>query len=631
MKIFSKTFFSKTIGILNIFLKSNILIPGFISSGLLLGGVLYGFHYENLDQKVWFVTLVIGSLPFIFRTFKLIFRGKFGVDLIAILAIFASFWAGQYLAGVVILLMLSGGEALETFAQARAKKELTNLLNKAPSVAHVKQKDNKLIDVNVNDVKVGDVLIIKPGEVVPVDGIVVGGISNLDEAVISGESLPVEKSPGSLVYSGSVNEDRVLEVRAIKNSIDSKYQIIVKLVKEAQEAEAPVVRLADRYALFFNILTFTLATIAWFLFKDPIRVLAILVVASPCPLILATPIAMISGISKAASRGIIIKNGTALERLGEVKGLVFDKTGTLTLGTPEVVEAISVSEMSSGEVLRIAVSVDQLSAHIFARSLIQYAQKKSLELDYPENFEEIFGQGVKAKIKNHIYFFGKLKYITDKNININKEIEKIHEIFQQEGKTAVYLSDEKNLLGYIVFADIIRPETKLMFESIKEHNVPRLIMLTGDKKAVAENIAKSVGITEYQAELLPEQKVEWLKKIQNEYGPMAMVGDGVNDAPALAVASVGIAMASHGATVASETGDVVIMVNNMHRVHDALHIAQSTMKLAKQSIFFGMGVSSILMLFALLGYITPIFGAIMQEILDVVVIINVLRINFQKI
>jgi heavy metal translocating P-type ATPase len=613
------------------FLNYDILVPGFISSGLLLGGVLYGFHYENLDHKVWFVTLLIGSLPFILRTFKAIFKGKFGVDLIAIVAIFASFWAGQYLAGVVILLMLSGGEALEAFAQARAKKELTNLLSKAPSIAHVKQKDSKLVDVNVEEIVIGDILVIKPGEVVPIDGIVINGVSNLDEAVITGESLPVEKRPGSMIYSGSVNEERALEVRAIKNSIDSKYQIIVKLIKEAQDAEAPVVRLADRYALYFNLITFIVVAIAWVLFKDPIRVLAILVVASPCPLILATPIAMISGISKAASRGIIIKSGIALEKLGEVKGLVFDKTGTLTLGVPEVVESISTSNMSKDEVLRIAVSVDQLSAHIFARSLTQHAQKKNFELDYPENFEEFFGQGVKAIIKKQTYFFGKLQYLIDQKITINEEIEKTHNIFHEQGKTAVYLSDNKNLLGYIVFADVVRPETKAMFESIKEHNVPRLIMLTGDKKAVAENIAKSVGITEYHAELLPEQKVEWLKKIQKEYGPVAMVGDGVNDAPALAIASVGIAMASHGATAASETGDVVIMVNNMHRVHDALHIAQNAMKLAKQGIFFGMGVSIILMILALLGYITPIFGALMQEVLDVIVIFNALRLNFQKV
>ncbi|MFA6586086.1 MAG: heavy metal translocating P-type ATPase [Candidatus Paceibacterota bacterium] len=613
------------------FFKYDILVPIFIFTGLLLGGVLHFFNYKNLDNEVWFVTLVVGALPFLFRLIKALIQKKIGVDLIAIVAIFASFWAEQYLAGVVILLMLSGGEALEAYAQARAKKELTQLLNKAPSIAHIKQENNKIKDIDVEEVRIGDILVIKPGEVVPVDGIVTSGISNLDEAVITGESLPVEKKIGSMVYSGSVNEERVLEVRAIKNSIDSKYQIIVKLVKEAQDAEAPVVRLADRYALFFNIITFVVAISAWILFEDPIRVLAILVVASPCPLILATPIAMISGISKAASRGIVIKNSTALEKLGEVKGLVFDKTGTLTLGTPEVAGIVSVSILSKDEVLRVAVSVDQISAHVFARSLIQHAQKKSLELDYPESFEEFFGQGVKGKLKDQLYFFGKLKYIASQGVIIKKEIEDRHKIFQQEGNTAVYLSTEKELLGYIIFADIIRPETKTMFESIRDHDVSKMIMLTGDKQAVAENIAKSIGITEFQAELLPEQKVEWLKKIQEQYGPMAMVGDGINDAPALAVASVGIAMASHGATAASETGDVVIMVNNINRVHDALHIAQSAMRLAKQGIFFGMGVSMILMVFALLGYITPVFGALAQEILDVIVIINALRLNFQKV
>lgn len=612
-------------------LTYDFLVPGLIALGLLIGGAFHGFHYEDWDHRIWFITLILGSLPLLYKTIKTILKGKFGVDLIAIVAIIASFWAGQYLAGVVILLMLSGGEALEAFAQARAKRELTQLLSNAPAIAHLKQDENKLRDINVEDVKIGDILVIKPGEVVPVDGIVVQGTSNLNEAVISGESLPVAKRQGSLVYSGSVNEDRILEVRAIKNSTESKYQIIVKLVKEAQDAQAPVVRLADRYALAFNIMTFAVAILAWILFKDVTRVLAVLVVASPCPLILATPIAMISGISKAASRGIVIKNGTALERLGEVKGLVFDKTGTLTLGVPEVVKTVSVSLIPEDEVLRLAVSIDQLSAHIFARSLVHYAQNKSLELDYPDQFEEFFGQGVKGSLKHKSYFFGKLKFIVEQGIPIDKEIELHHKEFQSQGKTAVYLSDNEQLLGYVMFADIIRPETKAMFELIKKHSIQNLIMLTGDKKSVAEHIAEELGITEYKAELLPEQKVASIKQLQKKYGPVAMVGDGVNDAPALAIASVGIAMASHGASAASETSDVVIMVNDMHRVHDAIHIAQSAIRLAKEGIFSGMGISLILMVLALLGHITPVLGAILQEILDAAVILNALRLNFEKI
>ncbi len=582
-------------------------------------------------QEILPYILILGSLPLFYKVLKVVLQGKFGVDLIAIVAILASIWAGQYFAGVVILLMLSGGEALEDYAEKRAKRELTQLLNKAPNVAHIKDGNDKLRNVKVEEVKIGDILIIKPGEVVPVDGVVTSGISDLNEAVITGESLPVEKKAGSLIFSGSVNGEHILEIRTIKNSADSKYQIIVKLVKEAQESKSPVVRLADRYAVFFNIATFTLAILTWFLFKDPIRVLAVLVVASPCPLILATPIAMISGISKGASRGIVIKNGSALEKLGGVKGLIFDKTGTLTLGIPEVSNIISTSELKENEILNISASMNQLSLHIFARSLVEYAQSKSLDLDYPEGFKEIIGEGVEAKIKDRQYFLGKLSFISEQGINFKGDIKDKFETFEDEGKTAIYLSDTKNLLGYIIFSDIIRPETKAMFASLKDHDVSRLVMLTGDKEIVAKNIAQSLGIKEYYSELLPEQKVEWIKKNQESYGPMAMIGDGVNDAPALATSSVGIAMASHGATVASETGDVVILVNNIERVHDALHIAQSAVHLAKQGIFIGMGISIGLMIFSLFGYITPIFGAILQEILDVGIILNALRLNFEKI
>jgi len=615
----------------NIFKYYYIFIPAFVASGLFFGGILHWFNYEDLDQQVWFFTLIIGSLPLLYKIIKDLLQKKIGVDLIAIVAIFASIWAQQYLAGVVILLMLSGGEALESFAQFRAKRELTQLLNRAPVIAHIKQENNKITDIDVSEVKIGDIIVIKAGEVVPVDGVVVKGISNLDEAVITGESLPVEKTVASMVFSGSVNKERILEIRAIKKSADSKYQTIVQLVKEAQNIQAPVIRLADKYALFFNGATFLLAILTWILFKDPIRVLAVLVVASPCPLILATPIAMISGISKAASRGVVIKNGTALEKLGLVKGLVFDKTGTLTLGAPEVVKVLSVSELSDDEILKISASLDQLSVHILARSLIKCAQEKLVELDYPENFKEIFGQGVTGEINKRSYFFGKLKYIISQKINVIDEVIKSHQNFQQEGKMIVYLADEKNLLGYVVFSDIVRPETKDMFSLIKKHSISKIIMLTGDKKMVAENIAKAVGINEYYAELLPEDKAELVKTIQKKYGPMAMVGDGVNDAPAMAVSSVGIAIAEHGATATSEVSDVVIMVNNMHRVHDAIHIAQRTMKIAKQGIFVGIGVSIALMVLALFGFIAPVAGAVMQEVLDVVVIINALRLNFEKI
>lgn len=614
----------------HIILNPDFLIPAFISAGLLIGGIFYGFKLTSPANYIWLATLIIGSAPLMYRVLKVIKQGKVGVDLIAIAAILASFWAAQYVAGVVILLMLSTGEALESYAQAKAKSELTQLLSKAPSIAHLKT-GKTLKDISVTEVQVGNMLVIKPGEVVPVDGVVAFGVSNCDEAVITGESLPVEKKSGSMVYSGAINLDKPLEIHATKTSSESKYQVIIKLVQEAQNAQSPTVRIADRYALFFNIITFGAAGLTWFFSHDPTRVLSVLVVASPCPLILAVPIAIISGISKAASRGIIIKNGTALEKLGVIKGLVFDKTGTLTIGVPEVVEVVTVSKLTKDAILHLAASADQLSVHVFARSLIHFSQKNNLQLDYPQKFSEIFGQGVTATIKGKKYIFGKLSFLKEKGLLIKNNITKHHQTFQMQGKTAVYLGNNDTLLGYVIFADIVRPETADMFKSLKAHRLNKIIMLTGDKKAVAENIATSVGLQEYRAELLPEQKVTELNKIQAEFGPMAMIGDGVNDAPALAAASVGIAMGSNGATAASEAGDIVIMVNNVHRVHDTVHIAQYSMKLAKQGIFLGMGTSMFLIIFACFGLITPIAGALMQEILDAAVILNALRVNFQRI
>lgn len=609
----------------------HILVPALISLGLLVGGLLYGFNYAGFGYYTWLLTLAIGLFPSLYKTARNLLQGKFGVDAIAIAAIGASLWAQQYIAGIVILLMLSGGEALEYFAHTRAKRELTKLLNMAPAIAHRKQGGNGIADVSVNEIEAGNTVLVKPGEVVPVDGIISHGISNVDESTITGEPLPQEKRPGSLVYSGSVNQEGALEITAIRASKDSKYETIVRLVREAQETQAPIGRLADRYALLFNAATFAIAAAAWLLFGDPNRVLAVLVVASPCPLILATPIAIMSGISRAATKGIIIKNGVALEKLGQVKALIFDKTGTLTLGSPQVAAVTPVSLLSGRQILTIAASVDQLSSHIFARALVAYAQKKSVPLSYPQNFEEVFGQGVSATLKGKPYLLGRISYLKRHRIAIGKKIQKGLEALQEEGKAIMYVSNRKKLLGHITFSDAIRPETKAAFAQIKKHRIPNIVMLTGDKQSVAEQVARQIGITQYHAELLPEQKETWVKAIQAQYGLAAMVGDGINDAPALASSAVGIAMAGHGATVASETSDIVIMTNSMWRVHDALHIAHRSIAIAKQGIVVGMAVSAVLMVLALQGYIAPIPGAVLQEILDVAIIINALKLNVEKI
>ena len=606
--------------------NAHYILPSFAFLGLLVGFILHLSGSVSLDNDIWMATLVIGTLPLIYKILKDIFSGHFGIDLIAIVAIIASFIMGQYLAGNIILLMLSGGEALEIYALKRARKELSNLISNAPTFAHIK-KDNNLIDVNVDQIQVGDIIFIKTGEIIAADGIVVLGSSQVDESALTGESLPAEKVVGSTVFSGSINKSNILEVKVIRLPSESKYEQIIALIKKAEENKAPVVRLADKYSVWFTVITFSLATLAWVLAKDSVRLLAVLVVATPCPLILATPIAMISGISRAAKRGIIVKNGGALEVLAEINAFIFDKTGTLTLGQPEIVDVISFGK-DKNEVLRIAASLDQLSLHVLARSLQAYALKNNIVLSIPTNFTEDFGEGVSGDINNQTFFFGKLKFLEKKGITIPKEVSEKHATFQSEGKITVYCGDAKSILGMVVFADVVRPETKTLFSNVKKQGIEKIVMLTGDKKAVAEIIAKDLGIDDVHAEALPENKVFEVQDHQRQFGKVAMIGDGINDAPALSTADVGIALGGHGGSASSDSGDIVIMVDDLNRVGEAYTIAKNTLKIAKQGIFVGIGVSIILMIIAAFGYISPIYGALIQEALDVIIILNALRVNF---
>ncbi len=601
-------------------------IPLLTLSGLALGAFFHLTRNPSLDQKIWMITIIVGAGPLVFRLIKDVLRGHFGVDIIAITAIVTAFILGQYLAGAVIVLMLSGGEALEAYALKRARKELSSLISNAPSIAHIKTNSG-LLDIPASKVNIGDLLIIKPGEAVPVDGIVTSGQSEVDESALTGEPVPKEKLVGSMLLSGSINKESPLEIKAVRPAHESKYEQIIKLIKEAEESRAPVVRLADRYSVWFTGITFIIAVTAWFVSHDPIRLLAVLVVATPCPLILATPIAIISGLAKSASRGIIIKNGAALENLAEVNAFIFDKTGTLTLGSPEVFKVNPEEE----KILQIAASLDQLSAHILARSLVAYSQKKQIPISYPQNFKEIFGEGVMGEIAGKKYFFGKLKFLQNNGVQVGGDIQKLHDQLQDQGTIAVYLGESNKLLGSVFFADKIRPEIQKVFKDFRTLGMEKIVMLTGDKQSVAENIGKQLGLTDIHAESLPEGKVNEVKDHQKQFGKVAMVGDGVNDAPALAVADVGIALGGHGSTATSDTSDIVITVDNLERVGEAYKIARQVMRIAKQGIFVGMTVSVLLMLVAANGKIMPVYGALLQEILDVVVILNALRVNFEKI
>jgi heavy metal translocating P-type ATPase len=599
-------------------------IPWFVLGGLLLGGVARFQAQQVLSDRVLLFTLVIGSLPLFLDILTSIWRKHFGVDLIALVAIVGSIAFGEYLAGSVILLMLSGGEALETFAIRRARKSLAALVANAPVIAHLRS-GSSIIDVPVEQVNPHNVIVVRRGEVVPVDGVITQGSAMVDESMLTGEPLPLMKATGNEVMSGSVATDGVLEITALRRSTDSKYQKIIRLVREAEAKKAPFVRLADRYSVWFTVVAFGLAAFAWISSGDSVRALAVLVVATPCPLILATPIAFASGISKAAARGIIVRHGGVFEKLGEARSLLFDKTGTLTLGTPRVQEVVSVGG-TKDDVLRIAASLEQLSAHILARSLTRAAHEKKLALSMPQNFQEHLGSGVRGEIAGRTYMLGSHDFLSQHRVSLPLGV--VPRPREDGNEIIVYLSDDRRVLGAIRFADEIRPGVKELFRMVQSFGLRKVVMITGDHRDAAIKVAEEIGIAPKYvvAEALPEDKVFEVDRMKKSDGPVVMVGDGVNDAPALTAADVGIALGSHGSSATSEAGDIVIMVDRIERVGESIAIARRVLGIAKESIFIGIGLSLLLMVLAAFGFIRPVVGALLQEVIDVLVILNALRV-----
>lgn len=614
------------------FVQRELAIPLFISISLIaaLGFFLAGSSHSA--DLILLAATIVGALPLVVDIARSLLRGSFGVDILAATAIAASLTLGEYLAGAVIVLMLSGGQALEAYAGRRARSELTDLLARAPKTAHVR-RDHEVVDVPIGEVKQGILVIVKPGEMIPVDGIVKSGVSSVDESMLTGESLPVEKGPGAEVLSGSVNRDTILEVEALRPSSESEYERIIRLVREAEASRAPFVRLADRYAVWFTALAFALALLAWGFSDEPLRFLAVLVVATPCPLILATPIAFASGISRAARHGIFVKSGTALERLGEADVFVFDKTGTLTLGTPKVVAVHSFGGRTKDEFLSIAASLEQFSTHLLARALVAHAKSKNITLRIPTNFTEYVAGGVRGAVNGTTYLLGKLPFLEAQGVPVAREVTYEQEQREQEEHAVItiYLATEREVLGKIEFADTPRPQTKEMFSHLTRLGIKKLVMLTGDKTAAAQRIARAAGIEDVHAEALPEQKLDKVNRLKREYGTVVMVGDGINDAPALAASDVGIALGAHGATTASEVGDVVVMTDDITRVGEALSIGRLVLRKAKESIFIGIGISIGLMFAAAAGYIAPYLGALLQEVVDVIVIVNALRTHIARL
>ncbi|KRL87461.1 cadmium- zinc- cobalt-transporting ATPase [Ligilactobacillus apodemi DSM 16634 = JCM 16172] len=590
--------------------KLNLIIGIAIISAILE----FAFGLSLWAQVIITITGTIIALSMLREMIKTLRSGNYGVDLLAITAVAATLAVGQYWAAMIVLIMLVGGDSLEDYASKKAHTELKALLDNSPQVAH-KIVKKEIIDVKIDEAKVGDQLLVKPGETVPVDGHIISGSSLFDESSLTGESRPVAKEISDTIYSGSINGDGAVTMVVDKLAQDSQYQRLIQLVKEADRTPARFVRLADRYAVPFTAIAFIIAGFAWFISKNPVRFAEVLVVASPCPLILAAPVAFVSGMSRSSRNGIVVKTGNVLEKMATAKTAAFDKTGTITSGQLFVDQILPVEGVSKETLLTYAASAESSSSHILARSLLAYATKQKIKLFSVTDLSEVTGNGVIATVKQHTVKVGKASFVAE-------------QITQNAAHTSVFVALDGKYLGEITFIDKLRPEAAETMRALKKCGVNELMMLTGDQQKIADKIAQEVGITQVKAQLLPEEKINALKAIPNDEHPVIMVGDGVNDAPALAVADVGIAMGAHGATAASESADVVILKDDLLKVAKAVEIAQDTLKIARQAVLLGIFICVFLMLVASTGAIPAIIGALFQEVIDTVSILWGLRARF---
>lgn len=577
-----------------------------------------GFARTSAGIAIGYVSLVIAwTLVGMIRD---VLRGHVGLDVLAVVAMVATLAVGEYVASLVIVLMLAGGEALEDYAGRRAKRELTALLDRSPQIAHVLVHPNsdsdEVQDAAADDVEVGDVLLIRPAEVVPVDGVLLSPAASFDESSLTGESMPVHRSAGDEVLSGAVNGSRAVRIRAVRRSADSQYQQIVALVKQAQDDRAPTVRLADRFAIPFTAVSLAIAGAAWGLSGDPARFAEVLVLATPCPLLIAAPVAFLGGLSRAAKAGVIIKGGGVIEQLARIRSAAFDKTGTLTEGRPDLVAVDPAAGFDADELLALAASAEQYSSHVLADGIRRAAAERGIALRPAAEASEVATNGVTAVIGGRTVLVGKPAYVASiAPDTVRRDI--------ASGEAAAYVAVDGRFAGVLVLADDPRPEAAAVVSWLRAHEVERVTMLTGDARATAEAIAHTVGIDDIHAELLAPEKVHLAAQMRPR--PVLMVGDGINDAPVLAAADVGIAMGAKGATAAGDAADAVILTDSLAKVADAVSIGKHTLRVAYAAIWIGIAISIVLMLIATTGIIPAVAGALIQEGVDLATILYALR------
>lgn len=602
--------------------RTHLILFGTCLAGLIAGAGLWLSGWHTPANWAWAGIALLAAVSLLPNIALALWRRAAGVDLLALIAIGGALALKQELTAAVIAVMLVSGQLLESFAERRAGREMAALLARAPRSVHV-YRGETLVETPLTEVQAGERLLVRHGEMVAVDGVLNAEHAVLDESALSGEALPVAHQRGALLQSGTVNAADAFEMLATASAADSTYAGIVKLVEAAQRSKAPAVRLADRYALWFVPIALGLAAIAWLASGDALRALAVVVVATPCPLILAVPVAMVSGVSRSAKRGILVKGGAALEALASARTLFFDKTGTLTGGEARLVEIQSVSAGGEQELLRTVASLEQMSHHVIAAAIVRAAQARGLSLSIPSNVVETPGAGIAGTLNGKRIAAGSYAYL-EHSVVLPQPVRELLAQAGPAGTSAVLVAIDGNYSGMLLLADQIRMETPRALRLLRRAGFQRIVMLTGDRRDVAEAIGNSLGVDEVFAEQTPADKLAMIKAV-SESGPTVMVGDGVNDAPALAAATLGVAMGARGAAASAEAAGIVLLVDRLDRLAEALHIARQTRAIAVQSVLAGMGLSLAAMLVAAAGYLPPLYGAVLQEVIDVAVILNALR------
>lgn len=589
------------------------------TAGLAGGTIAWLYGSEMWADRIWFTATVPVLIALGIEIVTSLRKGEVGLDLVAALSMTAALAFGEPLAANVVALMYSGGQLLESYAEGRARREMTALLGRVAHTA-IRYSGDALEEIPLSEIRAGDRILVRHGEVVPVDGTLASEAAALDQSSLTGESATVDKASGEEILSGSTNLGNAFDLLATRPAAESTYANIVRLVQQAQGSKAPSVRIADRYAVWFLVLTLLIAGVAWWLSGDRIRALAVLVVATPCPLILALPVAIISGMSRSAKLGVLIKSGGALEALAKVRTAVIDKTGTLTYGQARVIDLKTTAGWDGREILRLAASLDQASSHVIAEALVGEARRRGLLLAPPSDVSEAAGTGVTGVVEGRRVTIGGSRYVRDNSKGDPYALR----AGVPDDAAVVAVAVDGELAGIIALADRIRPDAAAMLEALHGVGVRRVVLASGDRTDVVAAVATKLGIDEAHGELAPAQKVEIVRR-ESSKAPTMMVGDGVNDAPALATATVGIAMGARGAAASSESADVVLLVDRLDHLIKAIHAAHRTKKIALQSVLIGLGLSVVAMLVAAAGYLPPVAGAFTQELIDIAVILNALR------